>query len=81
MAVSSFVVPKIATMAWKVATGSEPPSEDTGSKLAPILVFSALSAVLVASSQYLMYGMTAKYRTDAKLGADAPTLQDEATKS
>lgn len=64
MGLISFVVPKLAGWAWKLATGKEPPSEEAGSRFGQILAFAAISAVAAASAQHLVEVMSAKHLAD-----------------
>lgn len=54
MALSSFVAPKIAAALWKGVSGKEPPSEDAGSKFVPLIVFAAMSAVLMTGIELFL---------------------------
>ena len=66
MALSSFVAPKLAGATWKLVTGKEPPSEEAGSRLSQILVFAALSAVMVAAFQHIADSLTGQLEAEAK---------------
>ena len=74
MALSSFVAPKVASVTWKLFTGEEPPSEDAGSRLSQILVFAALSGVMVAAFQHVADTLTDRALAEAK----SKDLKDEA---
>ncbi len=51
MGLSSWLAPKLAAKTWKFVTGNEPPSDEEGSTFGQILIFAALSAVLVTAIQ------------------------------
>ncbi len=51
MGLSSWLAPRLAAKTWKFVTGNEPPSDEDGATFAQILIFAALSAVLVTAIQ------------------------------
>lgn len=63
MGLASWLAPKIAGQTWKFVTGNEPPSDDEGSTFAQILIFAALSAVVVTAIQTGADRATAKVLT------------------
>mgnify|MGYP003593951620 CR=1 FL=1 len=69
MGLASWLAPKIAGQTWKFVTGNEPPSDEEGSTFAQILIFAALSAVVVTAIQTGADRATAKVlgpKDDAK---------------